>query len=114
SRSDRAEEAREVIVAELKRMAEEGPTLAEMRAAKDYLKGAYALRFDTSDKIANQLVGLQLQGRDADYINQRNEMIESVSQEDAIRVAQRIFSSPLLTVVVGQPAIEQASEDIKG
>ncbi len=114
SRSDRAEEAREVIVAELKRMAEEGPTLDEMRAAKDYLKGAYALRFDTSDKIANQLVGLQIQGRGADYINQRNELIESVSQEDAIRVAKRIFSSPLLTVVVGQPAIKQASEDIKG
>lgn len=114
SRSDRAEEASKVIVAELKKMAEHGPTKAEMRAAKDYLKGAYALRFDTSDKIANQLVGLQIQGRSADYINQRNEMIESVTMEDAIRVAKRIFSSPLLTVVVGQTKPEQANEDIKG
>lgn len=114
SRSDRAEKAREVIVAELKRMAETGPTKTEMRAAKDYLKGAYALRFDTSDKIANQLVGLQIQGRDADYINQRNELIESISLEDAKRVAKRIFSSPLLTVVVGQPIVTQVSEEIKG
>lgn len=114
SRSDRADKAREVIVGELRRMAEEGPTSQEMRAAKDYLKGAYALRFDTSDKIARQLVGLQIQGKDADYINQRNEFIESVSQEDAKRVAKRIFSSPLLTVIVGNPPAEQASEDIKG
>lgn len=114
SRNDRAEEAREVIVAELKRMAEEGPTAAEMRAAKDYLKGAYALRFDTSDKIATQLVGLQIQGRDADYINQRNELIESITLDDAVRVAKRIYSSPLLTVVVGQPAAVEVSDDIKG
>lgn len=114
TRSDRAAEVKDVIVAELERMAENGPTKAELRAAKDYLKGAYALRFDTSDKIATQLVGLQVQGRDINYINVRNEMIESVTQEDARRVAKRIFSNPLLTVIVGQPPVVQSSEDIKG
>nr|WP_306265146.1 pitrilysin family protein [Pararhizobium sp. IMCC3301] len=114
TRSDRAAEVKDVIIAELERMAEEGPSKAELRSAKDYLKGAYALRFDTSDKIATQLVGLQIQGRDINYINVRNEMIESVSQEDAKRVAKRIFSNPLLTIMVGQPPVVQSSEDIKG
>ena len=114
TRSERAAEVKDVITAELERMAEEGPTKVELRAAKDYLKGAYALRFDTSDKIASQLVGLQVQGRDVNYINVRNEMIESVTQEDAQRVARRIFSSPLLTIMVGQPPVVQTSEDIKG
>lgn len=102
TRSERAEKAREVILSELKRMADEGPSADELRAAKDYLKGAYALRFDTSDKIAGQLVGLQVQDRDADYINIRNDRIEAVTLEDTKRVAKRIFSSPLLTVIVGK------------
>ncbi|MEP0519919.1 MAG: pitrilysin family protein [Hyphomicrobiales bacterium] len=109
TRTERAEQAREVILAELKRMADSGPSAAELRAAKDYLKGAYALRFDTSDKISGQLVGLQVQGRDLDYINIRNERIEAVTLEDTKRVAKRIFSSPLLTVIVGK-----APEETKG
>lgn len=109
SRSERADEAREVIIAELQRMGEEGPTAEELRAAKDYLKGAYALRFDTSDKISEQLVGLQVQGRGVDYINIRNDNIEAVTLEDTKRVAKRIFSSPLLTVIVGK-----APEETKG
>lgn len=102
SRSERADQAREVIIAELERMAAEGPSAEELRAAKDYLKGAYALRFDTSDKISAQLVGLQVQGRGPDYINLRNDNIEAVTLEDTKRVANRIFSSPLLTVIVGK------------
>lgn len=102
TRNDRADEARSVILAELKRMADEGPTETELRAAKDYLKGAYALRFDTSDKISEQLVGLQVQGRGVEYINTRNDKIEAVTLEDTKRIAKRIFSSPLLTVIVGQ------------
>lgn len=109
SRSERADKAREVIIAELKRMADSGPTAEELRAAKDYMKGAYALRFDTSDKISEQLVGLQVQGRDVDYINIRNDRIEAVTLEDTKRVAKRIFSSPLLTVIVGK-----APEETKG
>ena len=46
----------DVIKAELKRMASDGPTAAELDNAKNYLTGSYALRFDTNPKIANQLL----------------------------------------------------------
>ena len=44
----------DLIKAELKRVAEEGLSEQELRTAKDYLIGSFALRFDTSAKIARQ------------------------------------------------------------
>ncbi len=102
TRGKRAHEVQLIVREELERMATEGPTAEELRAAKDYLKGSYALRFDNSGKIAQQLVGLQVRGRDINYINTRNERIEAVTIDDAKRVASRIWANPLLTVMVGK------------
>ena len=46
----------QVIESELKRLAEEGPSAEELADAKSYLTGAYALRFESSSSIANQLL----------------------------------------------------------
>ncbi len=46
----------DVIRAELKRMASEGPNEKELNNAKSNLTGSFALRFDTNAKIANQLL----------------------------------------------------------
>src|SRR5207244_12303165 len=56
TRSDRAAESLALIEEETKRMAAEGPTQEELDKAKAYLKGSYPLGFDTSSKIAGQLV----------------------------------------------------------
>ena len=45
-------ESLDIIRAELKKMAENGPAPEDLKAAKDYLIGSYALRFDTNAKIA--------------------------------------------------------------
>ncbi|MEZ5877768.1 MAG: insulinase family protein [Tepidamorphaceae bacterium] len=45
----------------------------------------YALRFDTGDKIASQLVQLQLEDLGYDYFDKRNGMIEAVKMEDIRR-----------------------------
>ncbi|HEX2216340.1 MAG TPA: pitrilysin family protein, partial [Xanthobacteraceae bacterium] len=59
-RADRAGESIKIMEAEIQRMAESGPTADELAKAKDYLKGSYALRFDSSTKIAAQLVQIQI------------------------------------------------------
>ena len=46
-------------------MALKGLTEAELEKGKTYLIGSYPLRFDTSVKIASQLVHIQLEGRSA-------------------------------------------------
>jgi zinc protease len=94
----------DVIRAELRRFASEGPTEKELRDAKDYLTGSFALRFDSNAKIANQLLWIQQEGLGLDYVDRRNGEIEAVTLSDVKRVAKRLFEGqePIVTVV-GKP-----------
>ncbi|MEJ8571781.1 pitrilysin family protein [Microbaculum marinum] len=104
TRNDRAAESLALIDAEIRRMADEGPTEEELAKAKRYLKGSYPLRFDTSTKIARQLVEIQRDDLGIDYINERNGLIEGVTIEDARRVAKRLYGDGSLYVtMVGKP-----------
>jgi zinc protease len=102
-RADRTGEAVELIEAEFRQMAENGPTEEELAKAKDYLKGSYALRFDTSTKIAAQLVQIQVDDLGIDYIERRNRLIDGVTLDDAKRVAKSLLSTGQLVIVVGKP-----------
>src|SRR5918999_5590402 len=94
----------DVIRAELKRMAAEGPTPAELDNAKKYLIGSYPLRFDTNAKIASQLLGILQDDLGIDYVDKRNGLIETVTIDDAKRVAQRLFKTDnLIVTIVGKP-----------
>ena len=94
----------DVIRAELKRMAAEGPTPAELDNAKKYLIGSYPLRFDTNAKIASQLHGILHDDLGIDYVDKRNGLIEAVTIDDAKRVAQRLFKTEnLIVTIVGKP-----------
>ncbi len=102
TRSDRAAETLLIIDTETRKMAEEGPTQDELDKAKAYLKGSYALGFDTSSKIAGQLVQIQLDKLGIDYPEKRGAMIDAVTLADARRVAKRLLDTKELTVVVGR------------
>lgn len=100
----RAGEAIELVRAEWQRMAEGGATEEELEAAKQFLTGAYPLRFDGDQRIADQLLGIQLAGLDLDYVNRRNALVEAVTREDIARVAERLLQPEALSfVVVGRP-----------
>jgi zinc protease len=102
TRSDKAGETLAIIDDETKRLAAEGPTQEELDKAKAYLKGSYALGFDTSSKIAGQLVQIQLDKLGIDYPERRNAMIDAVTLSEAKRVAKRLLEIKALTVVVGR------------
>ncbi|MBK0400925.1 insulinase family protein [Limibaculum sp. M0105] len=102
--NDRIAESLEVIRAEWRRMAEEGATAEDLDAAKRYLTGAFALRFDSNAKIARFLVGAQEEDLGLDYINIRNDLIEAVTLDDIRRVAKILDPDGLSIVVVGKPA----------
>ncbi len=94
----------EVIEDELKRMAETGPSAEELKNAKQYLTGSYPLRFDTSSKIANQLLWIQIEELGQSYIDKRNEKIDEVTLEDIRRVAKRLLKADgLIVTIVGKP-----------
>jgi len=100
-------ESVEVIREVLAGVAESGVSDETLMYAKQYLVGSYALRFDTSGKIAQQLLGIQLDDLGSDYFDNRNSYIEAVTQEDIKRVAADLLQPErLITVVVGQPEMK--------
>ena len=93
-----------VIQEELSRIAANGPTAEELDNAKNYLTGSYALRFDSSTKIANTLLWLQIEDLGIDYIEKRNKLVEAVTLDDVKRVAAKLIKpGNLIITVVGQP-----------
>lgn len=102
TRTERAAETLDVIEKEIKRIAEAGPTEEELAKAKSYLHGSYALNFDTSSKIAGQLVALQVDDMGIDYIDKRKTMIDAVTLADVKRVAKRLLEGGQLVTVVGR------------
>jgi zinc protease len=104
TRNDRAAESLAIIEAEMAEIASNGPTEAELESAKRYITGSYALRFDASTKIANQLTMIQTEQLGIDFIDRRNGLVEAVTLEDTKRAAQRLFgASKPFVVAVGQP-----------
>jgi zinc protease len=103
TRSDRTGQALEVMEAEIRKLAETGPTEEELAKAKSFLTGSFALRFDTSTKIAEQLVQIQLDDLGIDYIDKRNDLVNAVTLADVKRVAKRLLEANMLITVVGRP-----------
>ena len=104
TKGDAIGQSLEVIKGELERMAVDGPTQEELKDAKQYLTGSYALRFDTSMKIASSLLWIQIQELGIDYVEKRNDLVEAVTLEDVKRVAKRLLKADgLIVTIVGEP-----------
>ena len=86
-----ADLALKIMLDEIKRYATEGPTEAELAATKDYLVGNFALRFDSSQKIARNLLQFQMDHLGIDYIERRNALIRAVSIDDIRRVVRHLW-----------------------
>jgi zinc protease len=68
------------------------------------LTGAYALRFETSSSIANQLLWIQIEDLGIGYVNRRNVLVDAVDMDDIKRVAKRLIEADrLITTIVGKP-----------
>jgi zinc protease len=93
-----------IIRSELKRMADEGPTEAELEGAKSNLTGSFALRFDTNSKIASQLLYFVVEDLGIDYVDRRNKEVDAVTLADIKRVAKKLLVvDDLFVTVVGKP-----------
>ncbi|WP_232375575.1 M16 family metallopeptidase [Mesorhizobium comanense] len=104
TRSDRAAETLAIVRDVVKRLAEDGPTEAEMAATKKYLIGAYAINnLDSSSSIAATLVELQLDDLGVDYMQRRAGYINAVTIDQVKAVARKLLSADPTVMVVGPP-----------
>ena len=104
TKNERAKESFEVASAEIRDVALNGLSDEELEKGKTFLIGSYPLRFDTSLKIASQLIHIQLEGRAPDWLVERNRQIAAVTPAALKRAAERAFGDgSLYTVIVGKP-----------
>lgn len=97
-------EALDLVEAELLRIREDGVTEEELAAAKTYLNGSFPLSLSSNDRIADILVAMQFSNLPIDYLNERSDLINAVTQDDIKRVAQKLLDpDKLIVVVAGKP-----------
>lgn len=97
------QKAVEVILAEIEKMAKDGPTAEELDKAKKYIKGSYAIaNLDTSGKIASVLSAIQSANLGIDYIDKRASYLDAVTLEDAKAIAQKLLASKPTIITVGK------------
>lgn len=105
TRAVRAGETLDIIREIVRGMADEGPTEAELEAAKKYLIGAYAINnLNSSSAIARTLLQLQIENLGVDYIERRAGLINAVTLEGARKAAQRLLRAEPAVLIVGPPA----------
>ncbi len=103
TRADQAGESLTIIRNEWEKMRASGPTEDEVIDAKQYLTGAWPLRFTSTGSIASILLAVQRSDLGLDYLDRRNSYIEAVTVEDAKRVARDLLNPDGLSVVIVGP-----------
>lgn len=102
TRPDQAAQAVEVSRDVLRRFVAEGPTPQELKAAKDFLVGGFALRMDSNRKLLDNLAAIALFGLPLDYLDTWTQQVERVTAAD-IRAAfnRKLQPDRMVTVILG-------------
>jgi zinc protease len=62
-------------------------TEAELRAAKDYLKGSFVFEVETTGQLAGMMINMERYNLGFDYLVKYAKAVEAVTAEDVQRVA---------------------------
>ncbi|MDH5357224.1 MAG: insulinase family protein [Gammaproteobacteria bacterium] len=105
TRNGKTEEALEVMRSTLKAFIENGPTEAELEAAKQNITGGFALRIDSNKKIADYLAMIGFYGLPLDYLDTFKSHVNAVTAEQIKQAyTRRINPDKMITVLVGGKA----------
>ncbi len=111
TKNDQAQHAQKVMVDTLTRFVSEGPTEAELVAAKKNLTGGFPLRIAENSDIVQYLAVIGFYGLPLDYLDRFTGRIEAITAEqirDAF--ARRVHPGRLAIVTVGgEGAVKQAN-----
>lgn len=105
TRADQADETVRILREEWAKLRDKGLTEDELKGAKDYLTGAWPLRFTSTQAIAQTLIAVQRDKLGLDYLDTRNGLIEKVTLADANKLAASLYDPESLKVVVVGPKV---------
>ena len=104
TRPDQAAQALGVAREVVARFVAEGPTEAELQAAKDYLLNGFALRIDSNRKLLDNVANIAWNDLPLNYLDTWTAKVQRVSTADIRRAFQRALQPErMVTVVVGAP-----------
>ena len=102
TRPDQAAQAVQVSRDVLRRFVAEGPTEAELKAAKDFLVGGFALRLDSNRKLLDNLASIAWHDLPLDYLDTWTKQVEKVTAADIkAAFARKLQPDRMVTVVLG-------------
>lgn len=102
TRPDQASQALQVAQQTLARYVQDGPTEAELQAAKDNLIGGFALRIDSNRKLLGNVSNIAWNGLPLDYLEHWTQRVQALTVADVRAALQRhLQPGRMATVVVG-------------
>ena len=103
TRNETTEKAIDMALDVLKRLREKGITETDLKSAKEYLKGQYPPRIETTDQLASLLTQLEFFGLDEAEVNSYYAKIDAMTLADANRVIKQYFPAEnLVFVLIGK------------
>ena len=104
TRPDQAAQAVQVSRDVVRRFVAEGPTDAELKAAKDFMIGGFALRLDSNRKLLENVANIAWYDLPLDYLDTWTRQVEKVTAADVrAAFARKLQPDRMVTVVVGAP-----------
>lgn len=102
TRPDQAAQAIQVARDTLAKFVAEGPTAAELQAAKDFLIGGFPLRLDSNRKLLDNVAAIAWHDLPLDYLDTWTGQVAKVTAQD-IRAAfgRKLQPGRMVTVTVG-------------
>ncbi|HEX9719689.1 MAG TPA: insulinase family protein, partial [Ramlibacter sp.] len=108
TRPDQAAQAVRVSREVLARFVTDGPTEAELKAAKDYLIGGFPLLIDSNRKLLDNIANIAWHGLPLDYLDTWTKQVERVTVADVkAAFARKLQPQRMVTVTVGAVAAAQ-------
>ncbi|MGA8783791.1 MAG: pitrilysin family protein [Polaromonas sp.] len=102
TRPDQAGQAVALVRQVVKDFVTNGPTQAELQAAKDNLIGGFALGLDSNRKLLNNLAGIAWNDLPLDYLDTWTQQIEKVTVADVkAAFARKLQPEKMVTVILG-------------
>ncbi len=104
TRPDQADQALQLVREVLQRFVQDGPTEAELQAAKDNLIGGFALRIDSNRKLLDNVANIAWVGLPLDYLDTWTQQVDKLTIADIRAAFARVVQpGKMATVVLGAP-----------
>ena len=102
TRPDQTDQAVKLVREVVKDFVTNGPTEAELKAAKDNLVGGFALRIDSNRKLLDNIASIAWNGLPLDYLDTWTQQVDKVTVADIkAAFARKLQPEKMVTLILG-------------